>query len=177
MHRFSLKQLNSGMFLPHPGSTFCKASRWTRCLPPPQIFLCPSSSLTLHFCRSPAPTAHFVPFLVSKHQVPTEDSWNLESACGQAATLTFYLGRSASALPSPSVPAGGAEGKPFSPLSPDQWLHSWSWRRFVHLPNTSAHSHAQTHSHSLTHPPNTFARSQGHIVPGIRPFHQPTSVT
>ena len=75
-------------------------------------------------------------------EVPHENSTALESGCGQAATLTFYMELldSAPAMPDPA-PAGGAAGggwpDPQSFADGGGWRHSWSWRRSFCAGNTS----------------------------------------
>ena len=65
-------------------------------------------------------------------EVPDEMSFELDSTCGQAWTLTYYMTLLDKAPPKPQkVPAGSDEGLPFaSPWDEAQWLHSWTWRRY-----------------------------------------------
>eukprot|EP00052_Salpingoeca_macrocollata_P019408 m.161088 g.161088 ORF g.161088 m.161088 type:complete len:646 (-) comp20959_c0_seq3:25-1962(-) len=72
-------------------------------------------------------------------EIPTENDFATDSTCGQAWTLTFYMQllQEPPAHPLP-VPAGGDEGLPFGPLTPDEWIHTWTWRRALCGANTSA---------------------------------------
>jgi hypothetical protein len=73
-------------------------------------------------------------------EVPTESSNTTNDQCGQAATLTFYMGirPSNASAPAPApVPAGGTAGtRPFSIIDPGRdtpetrnWDQVWTYRR------------------------------------------------
>eukprot|EP00039_Didymoeca_costata_P030882 m.31913 g.31913 ORF g.31913 m.31913 type:complete len:681 (+) comp8360_c0_seq1:75-2117(+) len=70
---------------------------------------------------------------VQGYETPLENSTTVDSHCGQAQTLTFYMELLNAAGPMPSFPAGGDEGVPFEDpkafVQSGAWQHTWSWRR------------------------------------------------
>ena len=67
-------------------------------------------------------------------EAPQENSSDtgLISACGQAATLTFYAELLPHSAPTPAqpLPPGNGAGVPWTaPLTEHEFRHTWSWRR------------------------------------------------
>jgi len=61
-------------------------------------------------------------------EVPTEESDETNSSCGQSTVLPFYMGYSPKPVENDPVPAGSDGGQPYS-LGSLTWDKSWTYRR------------------------------------------------